>query len=89
MLSELLYSAKVSGYCEILYSPQWIYGNTKYIVNNVLKHVAISFSDVFSWNLEYICWKSMYIILETWCEDGVTWWPNYKSDERINRAILK
>ncbi|XP_028975924.2 uncharacterized protein LOC114828751 isoform X2 [Esox lucius] len=33
--------------------------------------------------------KTVNIISDSWFEDGVTLWPNYKSDERINRAVRK
>lgn len=33
--------------------------------------------------------KTVNIVLEDWFEDGTTKWPNYKSDGRINRAIMK
>ncbi|KAG7481592.1 hypothetical protein MATL_G00068330 [Megalops atlanticus] len=29
------------------------------------------------------------IVPESWFEDGITKWPNYKNDERINRAVQK
>lgn len=33
--------------------------------------------------------KTVNIVLEDWFEDGTTKWPNYKSDDRINRAVMK
>ncbi|XP_065119570.2 uncharacterized protein [Paramisgurnus dabryanus] len=39
--------------------------------------------------VEFVETKTLNIISESWFEDGVTWWPNYKSDDRINRAIQK
>lgn len=39
--------------------------------------------------VEFIENKSMNIVPETWVEDGMTWWPNYTKDDRINRAIQK
>ncbi|CAL8337985.1 unnamed protein product [Boreogadus saida] len=31
--------------------------------------------------------KSVSAVPQSWYNDGVTLWPNYKSDERINRAV--
>ncbi|XP_046906850.1 uncharacterized protein LOC124488272 [Hypomesus transpacificus] len=39
--------------------------------------------------VEFTETKTVNIISDSWFEDGVTWWPNYKSDERINRAVQK
>ncbi|XP_048010231.1 uncharacterized protein LOC125244209 isoform X2 [Megalobrama amblycephala] len=39
--------------------------------------------------VEFMETKTINIISESWFEDGVTWWPNYRSDERVNRAIQK
>eukprot|EP00079_Xenopus_tropicalis_P024777 XP_012817764.1 PREDICTED: uncharacterized protein LOC100486038 [Xenopus tropicalis] len=39
--------------------------------------------------VEFIETNTVNIISESWLEDGVTWWPNYRSDERINRAVQK
>ncbi|XDV31534.1 hypothetical protein PO909_002525 [Leuciscus waleckii] len=39
--------------------------------------------------IEFMETKTVHIISESWFKDGVTWWPNYKSDERVNRAIQK
>ncbi|XP_034553692.1 uncharacterized protein LOC117822870 [Notolabrus celidotus] len=33
--------------------------------------------------------KSVNIVPASWFEDGVTWWPDFTSDERINRAVKK
>lgn len=39
--------------------------------------------------VEFMETRTVNIISESWFEDGVTSWPNYKSDERINRAVQK
>lgn len=39
--------------------------------------------------IEFMETKTVNIISESWFKDGVTWWPNYRSDERVNRAIQK
>ncbi|XP_048864724.1 uncharacterized protein LOC125739063 isoform X3 [Brienomyrus brachyistius] len=39
--------------------------------------------------VEFLETKTVNIIAESWFEDGVTWWPNYSNDERINRAVQK
>ncbi|CAL8337995.1 unnamed protein product [Boreogadus saida] len=31
--------------------------------------------------------KSVSVVPQSWYNDGVTFWPNYNSDERINRAV--
>ncbi|CAL8293131.1 unnamed protein product [Arctogadus glacialis] len=31
--------------------------------------------------------KSVSVVPQSWYNDCVTFWPNYKSDERINRAV--
>lgn len=33
--------------------------------------------------------KYVNIVPKSWYNDGVSWWPNYTSDERINRAVRK
>lgn len=39
--------------------------------------------------VEFVETNTVNIIAESWFEDGVTWWPSYKSDERMNRAVQK
>ena len=39
--------------------------------------------------VEFTDTKTINIISKTWLDGGVALWPNYNSDERINRAILK
>lgn len=31
--------------------------------------------------------KTVAVVPQKWCSDGVVYWPNYKNDERVNRAV--
>lgn len=31
--------------------------------------------------------NTVNVIASAWFKDGQSWWPNYKSDSRINKAV--
>ncbi|XP_051743182.1 uncharacterized protein LOC127508834 isoform X2 [Ctenopharyngodon idella] len=37
--------------------------------------------------IEFLINKTVAVVPQTWCRDGVVYWPNYRNDERVNRAV--
>lgn len=37
--------------------------------------------------IEFLVSKTVAVVPQKWCNDGVVYWPNYKNDERVNRAV--
>jgi len=37
--------------------------------------------------IEFLLNKTVAVVPQNWYSDGVTYWPNYKNDERVNRAV--
>lgn len=37
--------------------------------------------------VEFLISKTVAVVPRNWCSDGVTHWPNYRSDERVDRAV--
>lgn len=37
--------------------------------------------------IEFLINKTLAVVPQNWCSDGVVSWPNYKNDERVNRAV--
>ncbi|XP_036419436.1 uncharacterized protein LOC118803046 isoform X2 [Colossoma macropomum] len=37
--------------------------------------------------IEFLSTKTVAVVPKSWYADGVTYWPNYKSDNRIERAV--
>ncbi len=37
--------------------------------------------------IEFLINKTVAVVPQKWCSDGVVYWPNYRNDERVNRAV--
>ncbi|XP_076841614.1 uncharacterized protein LOC143485863 isoform X2 [Brachyhypopomus gauderio] len=37
--------------------------------------------------VKFLCDDTVNIVPSTWYADGKTWWPNYPSDDKINKAV--
>lgn len=37
--------------------------------------------------IEFAINKTVAVVPQNWYQDGVTYWPNYKSDERVDKAV--
>ncbi|KAG7483513.1 hypothetical protein MATL_G00039210 [Megalops atlanticus] len=37
--------------------------------------------------IEFLTNKTVAVVPQNWCSDGVTYWPNYRSDERVDREV--
>lgn len=39
--------------------------------------------------IEFLNNKTVAVVPQNWYSDGVIYWPNYKSDDRVERAVKK
>lgn len=39
--------------------------------------------------VEFTDTNCLNIIPDDWYDNGITWWPNYKNDQKINNAIQR
>lgn len=37
--------------------------------------------------IEFLINKTVAVVPQNWCRDGVAYWPNYRSDESVDRAV--